>query len=83
MKISTLHRIAHRIHSVLGRREKRSVDEMTEALTLAAGETATQREAAYLIATEVFDLIDHHDEDRRMIDRILGELPGQWQPERA
>ena len=55
---------------------------MTEALEWAAGEAKTQREAAFLIMTEVFDMIDDDDEDRRKIDSILSEFPGEWQPAR-
>ena len=82
MKISTLHKIARKIHSSIGTVEKRTVNQMTEAIDHAASDATTQREAAYLIATEVFDLIDHEDEDRRRIDSILSEFPGTWQPAR-
>lgn len=82
MKISTLHKIARTIHASRRIIEKRSSREMTEALEWAAGEAKTQREAAFLIMTEVFDMIDDDDEDRRKIDSILSEFPGEWQPAR-
>lgn len=83
MKISTLHKIARKVHATLNRIEKRTVNEMSEAITLAASEATTQRKAAYIIATEVFGLLDHADEDRRKIDNILGDFPGTWQPDRT
>lgn len=85
MKISTLHHIARHIHNSRRIVEKRTTHEMTEALTLAAGDATSKRQAAYLIATEVFDMDDTPFEDggdRRHIDRILADFPGTWQPDR-
>lgn len=82
MKTSTLHKIARQIHSDLRRVERRTVNEMNADLEAAAGDAKSKREAAYLIATEVFDLIDDEDEDRRRIDSILYQFDGSWTPNR-
>lgn len=82
MKISTLHKIARQIHDERRIVERRSVNEMTADLEYAAGDAKSKREAAYLIMTEVFDMIDDEDEDRRRIDGILSGFEGSWTPNR-
>jgi hypothetical protein len=82
MKISTLHKIAREIHNQRGIVERRTVNQMTTDLEFAAGDAKSKREAAYLIMTEVFDMIDEEDEDRRRIDSILSGFEGTWMPSR-
>lgn len=82
MKISTLHKIARQIYDLRRIVERRSVNEMTADLEAAAGDAKSNREAAYLIMTEVFDMIDDEDEDRRKINDILSQFDGSWMPTR-
>lgn len=82
IKHATLDKIARHIRKKLAFVETRSRDEMYAAIDEAASHAKSQREAAYLIATEVFDFIDHEDHDRRKINDILSDYEGQWQPNR-
>jgi hypothetical protein len=82
MKLSTLNKIARLIHSELRREDSRTCNQMWADLERAAGTARSKREAAYLIATEVFDLIDEEDEDRRKINDILCQFDGAWMPTR-
>jgi ribosomal protein S7 len=82
MKSSTLHKIARQIHDSRRIVERRTVNEMTAALESAAGDAKSKREAAYLIMTEAFDMIDDEDEHRRRIDDILSGFEGSWMPAR-
>jgi hypothetical protein len=83
MKTSTLHQIARQIHRCLGTIEPRTVNKMRSDIEWAAGDCNNKREAAYFLMIYVFDLIDGPDEDRRKIDTILAEFPGNWKPEQA
>lgn len=80
MKNSTLHTIAHHIRKELRREVRATVDEMTETLQWHCAEAKSKREAAYIIMTEVFELIDDENEDRNRINSILSQYPGEWEP---
>jgi hypothetical protein len=82
MKFATLNQIARQIEKETRRELPWTVHEMIDQLKLAAGGATNKREAAYLIATEVFGLIDEEDEDRRRINSILSMFDGEWKPER-